>query len=241
MKRCLASTEGTEIFMIELKDIHKAYQMGPVSVEVLKGVDLTIATGELLSIVGQSGCGKSTLMNIIGLLDSACSGSYILDGAPVDQMSDSDLSEIRNRNIGFVFQQFNLLSKLTALQNVALPLVYRGTSEKMRIQAAREVLDRVGMLDRENHRPTELSGGQQQRVAIARAIVGKPAIILADEPTGALDEKVGQEIMDLFIRLNREESITVFVITHDMSIARQCNGYVRMRDGGINDNQAKHH
>ena len=177
--------------MIELKQIHKAYQMGPVSVEVLKGVSLSIGTGELLSIVGQSGCGKTTLMNIIGLLDSPCSGSYVLDGAAVAQMNDNALSEIRNRKIGFVFQQFNLLAKLTALQNVALPLVYRGISEKKRNRAAREMLDKVGMLDREHHRPPELSGGQQQRVAIARAIVGKPSILLADEPTGALDEKVG--------------------------------------------------
>ena len=224
--------------MIELKDIHKSYQMGPVSVEVLKGVNLNIASGELLSIVGQSGCGKSTLMNIIGLLDSPCSGSYILDGKPVAQMNDNALSEIRNQNIGFVFQQFNLLPKLTALQNVALPLVYRGAPEKERKQAARKVLEKVGMLEREHHRPAELSGGQQQRVAIARALVGNPSIILADEPTGALDEKVGQEIVDLFSQLNREESITMFIITHDMNIARQCNGYVRMKNGVIHDLKA---
>jgi putative ABC transport system ATP-binding protein len=227
--------------MIELRDIHKSYQMGPVSVEVLKGVTLSIRSGELLSIVGQSGCGKSTLMNIIGLLDSPSAGTYILDGKPVAEMNDKALSEIRNRKIGFVFQQFNLLSKLTALQNVALPLVYRGSPERERIRAAREVLEKVGMLDREHHRPTELSGGQQQRVAIARALVGSPSIILADEPTGALDQRVGQEIMDLFVRLNQEEAITIFVITHDMSIARQCKGYVRMQDGIIHDPQAQHH
>jgi putative ABC transport system ATP-binding protein len=227
--------------MIELRDIHKSYQMGPVSVEVLKGVTLSIRSGELLSIVGQSGCGKSTLMNIIGLLDSPSAGTYILDGKPVAEMNDKALSEIRNRKIGFVFQQFNLLSKLTALQNVALPLVYRGSLERERIRAAREVLEKVGMLDREHHRPTELSGGQQQRVAIARALVGSPSIILADEPTGALDQRVGQEIMDLFVRLNQEEAITIFVITHDMSIARQCKGYVRMQDGIIHDPQAQHH
>lgn len=227
--------------MIELKNIHKSYQMGPVAVEVLKGVNLSIASGELLSIVGQSGCGKSTLMNIIGLLDSPSSGAYFLDKKPVAQMNDNDLSDIRNRKIGFVFQQFNLLPKLTALQNVALPLVYRGTPEKERNRAAREVLDKVGMLERERHRPAELSGGQQQRVAIARALVGNPAIILADEPTGALDEKVGQEIVDLFVRLNREESITIFIITHDMTIARQCGGFVRMKDGVIHDPKTQHH
>jgi putative ABC transport system ATP-binding protein len=180
-------------------------------------------------------------MNIIGLLDSPSAGTYILDGQPVAEMNDKSLSEIRNRKIGFVFQQFNLLSKLTALQNVALPLVYRGSPERERIRAARKVLEKVGMLDREHHRPTELSGGQQQRVAIARALVGTPSIILADEPTGALDQQVGQEIMDLFVRLNQDEAITIFVITHDMSIARQCKGYVRMQDGIIHDPQAQHH
>ena len=219
--------------MITLTDIHKSYQMGPVAVEVLKGVNLSISSGDLLAILGQSGCGKSTLMNIIGLLDTPSSGSYILEGKATAQMSDNGLSEIRNRKIGFVFQQFNLLPKLTALQNVALPLIYRGTVEKERVRTAREVLDKVGMLDRQNHKPSELSGGQQQRVAIARALVGEPAIILADEPTGALDEQVGQEIMDLFIRLNEEASITIFVITHDMTIARQCKGYVRMQNGII--------
>ncbi|MGD9823074.1 ABC transporter ATP-binding protein [Desulfobacter sp.] len=221
--------------MIQLENIHKSFQMGPVTVEVLKGASLTIGQGQLMAIVGQSGCGKSTLMNIIGLLDTPTSGTYTLNGKAVAAMNDKDLSEIRNRKIGFVFQQFNLLTRLTALQNVALPLVYRGVGEKERHRAARVVLEKVGMLEREHHRPTELSGGQQQRVAIARALVGSPAIILADEPTGALDPRVGQEIMDLFIRLNREEGITIFVITHDMSIARQCNGFVRMHDGVIHD------
>ena len=219
--------------MIRLRDIRKSYQMGPVALEVLKGVNLDIEEGALLSIVGQSGCGKSTLMNIVGLLDAPDSGSYELDGAPVKSMDDQALSEIRNKNIGFVFQQFNLLPKLSALNNVALPLVYRGIPEKQRLETARKMLERVGMEERSHHRPSELSGGQQQRVAIARALVGNPAIILADEPTGALDEKVGQEIMDLFIRLNREESMTMFIITHDMEIARQCDSYVRMQDGVI--------
>jgi len=219
--------------MINLVNIHKTYQIGPVDVEILKGVNLSIKKGELIAIVGQSGCGKSTLMNIIGLLDTPSSGSYLLEDRPVGDLSDNELSEFRNKKIGFVFQQFNLLSRLTALQNVGLPLVYRGTPEKERNRLARQMLDKVGMLDRQTHRPTELSGGQQQRVAIARALVGSPSIILADEPTGALDAQVGQEIMDLFVQLNREEEITIFIITHDMAIARQCNGFVRMKDGVI--------
>lgn len=222
--------------MISLVNITKTYEIGPVQVEILKGVNLNIEAGELISIVGQSGCGKSTLMNIIGLLDTPTSGSYSLDGRPVADFSDNKLSEIRNRKIGFVFQQFNLLSRLTALQNVGLPLVYRGISESKRNKAGMQVLEKVGMLNRALHRPTELSGGQQQRVAIARAIVGKPAIILADEPTGALDTKVGQEIMDLFIRLNQDEKITLILITHDMEIAKQCSGYVRMQDGILHKN-----
>ena len=221
--------------MIQLENIHKSFQMGPVTVEVLKGANLTVEKGQLMSIVGQSGCGKSTLMNIMGLLDTPTSGTYTLEGKAVAAMNDKALSEIRNRNIGFVFQQFNLLSKLTALQNVALPLVYRGVPEKERREKAKAMLEKVGMQGREDHRPTELSGGQQQRVAIARAIVGSPAIILADEPTGALDKRVGQEIMELFLTLNRDEGITMFVITHDMAIARQCNAYVRMEDGVIHD------
>jgi len=221
--------------MIQLENIHKSFQMGPVAVEVLKGASLTIEAGELMSIVGQSGCGKSTLMNIMGLLDTPTSGTYTLEGKPVAAMNDKALSEIRNQKIGFVFQQFNLLTKLTALQNVALPLVYRGVGEKERRKKALEMLEKVGMKGRENHRPTELSGGQQQRVAIARALVGSPAMILADEPTGALDKRVGQEIMDLFMRLNRDEGITMFIITHDMGIARQCDAFVRMEDGVIHD------
>ncbi len=221
--------------MIQLENIHKSFQMGPVTVEVLKGASLTIEAGQLMSIVGQSGCGKSTLMNIMGLLDTPTSGTYTLEGEPVAAMNDKALSEIRNRKIGFVFQQFNLLTKLTAIQNVALPLVYRGVGEKQRREKAREMLEKVGMQGREDHRPTELSGGQQQRVAIARALVGSPAMILADEPTGALDKRVGQEIMDLFMQLNREEGITMFIITHDMAIARQCDSFVRMEDGVIHD------
>lgn len=221
--------------MIELKDVHKSYRMGAVEIEILKGVDLNIQKGDMLAIVGQSGCGKSTLMNIMGLLDNPSSGSYTLENKKVSDFSDDELSSFRNEKIGFVFQNFNLLPRLTALQNVGLPLIYRGDPEGKRNMAAREMLEKVGMQEREGHRPSELSGGQQQRVAIARALVCKPAIILADEPTGALDTKVGQEIMDLFVSLNKEEGITVFIITHDLEIARQCEGYVKMKDGIVHE------
>ncbi len=219
--------------MIKLEGIHKSYSVGAVTVEVLKGLNLSIKKGELLAVVGQSGCGKSTLMNTIGLLDQPTSGKYYLDEQDVSALSDDDLSEKRNKKIGFIFQQFNLLPKLTALENVALPLVYRGTGERERKNIARRMLDKVSMLDRADHRPNQLSGGQQQRVAIARALVGSPAIILADEPTGALDVKVSREIMDLFIQLNSEDMVTMFIITHDMEVARKCQRYVRMEEGMI--------
>ena len=219
--------------MIGLQDIHKSFSLGTVIVEVLTGLDLTIEKGALLAVVGQSGCGKSTLLNTIGLLDKPTSGKYHLEGRDVGKLSDDELSEIRNKKIGFVFQQFNLLARLTALDNVALPLIYRGLSESRRKKMARRMLEKVGMLDREDHRPSQLSGGQQQRVAIARALVGQPAIILADEPTGALDAQVSNDIMDLFIQLNSEEQVTIFIITHDMEVARRCHRYVRMENGAI--------
>ncbi len=219
--------------MIELADIHKSFSLGTVIVEVLTGLDLTIEKGTLIAVVGQSGCGKSTLLNTIGLLDKPTSGKYHLEGRDVGKLSDDELSEIRNKKIGFVFQQFNLLARLTALDNVALPLIYRGLSESRRKKMARRMLEKVGMLDREDHRPSQLSGGQQQRVAIARALVGQPAIILADEPTGALDAQVSNDIMDLFIQLNSEEQVTIFIITHDMEVARRCHRYVRMENGAI--------
>jgi len=219
--------------MIKLVDIHKSYQIGPVKMEILKGTNLSVAQGDLISIVGTSGCGKSTLMNIVGLLDMPDAGVFYLNQKKVSELSDNQLSEIRNRKIGFVFQQFNLITRLTALQNVGLPLVYRGIGERKRNRLAGEMLAKVGMQEREHHRPTELSGGQQQRVAIARALVGSPDIILADEPTGALDTQVGQEIMNLFIELNRNEGITICIITHDPNIADQCKLYVRMQDGVI--------
>jgi len=219
--------------MLTLTDIRKSYRIGPTEVDVLKGVSLEIKQGELVSIMGPSGCGKSTLMNIIGLLDRPTSGSFMLDGAEVTYTNDDALSEIRNKRIGFVFQQYFLLSRLTALENVALPLVYRGETGHNNRDRCMELLKRVGMDERAMHRPAELSGGQQQRVAIARALVGSPSLILADEPTGALDTLVGGEIMELFKTLNAEEGITVVIITHDPGIARQCKRVAVMKDGVI--------
>lgn len=221
--------------MIQMRDVHKVYRIGPIEMEVLKGITLTVEKGEFLSIMGTSGCGKSTLMNIMGLLDVASSGSYLLEDRDVSQFSDRDQSATRNRKIGFVFQHFYLLQRLTALENVAIPLVYRGRGEKERIQRSEEMLEKVGMAHRQHHRPTELSGGEQQRVAIARAFVGRPSIIFADEPTGALDPRVGQEIVNLFLKLNEEEGVTIIIITHDPGIARQCKRSVRMIDGLLED------
>ena len=217
--------------MLDLRDIHKVYRVGPTAVEVLKGISLTIEPGELVSITGTSGCGKSTLMNIIGLLDRPSSGDYWLDGSRVAYADDDRLSEIRNRRIGFVFQQYQLLSRLTALANVLLPLVYRPEPTPDAEKRGLAMLERVGMAERAHHKPPELSGGQQQRVAIARALVGQPTLILADEPTGALDTRVGQEIMDLFRQLNRDDQITVVIITHDPGLARQCDRVITLRDG----------
>jgi len=221
--------------MIQMLDLRKSYQIGPMEMEILKGVNLTVEKGEFLSIVGTSGCGKSTLMNILGLLDVASSGSYLLEGRDVSHFSDRDHSTTRNQKIGFVFQHFHLLSRLTAVDNVALSLTYRGVGEKERRQRSEHMLEKVGMADRRHHRPTELSGGEQQRVAIARAFVGNPSIILADEPTGALDTRVGQEIMNLFLGLNEEEGVTIVIITHDPGIARQSKRAVRMDDGLLED------
>ena len=217
--------------MLDLRDIHKVYHVGPTAVEVLRGISLTIEPGELVSITGTSGCGKSTLMNIIGLLDRPSSGEYHLDGSRVEYADDDRLSLIRNRRIGFVFQQYQLLSRLSALANVLLPLVYRPEPTPDAPARGLAMLERVGMAERAHHKPPELSGGQQQRVAIARALVGRPTLILADEPTGALDTRVGQEIMTLFRQLNRDDRITVVIITHDPGIARQCDRVVTLRDG----------
>ena len=214
--------------MLRLTNIRKTYAVGPASVDVLKGVDFAVDRGDLVSIMGASGSGKSTLMNIIGLLDSPSGGSYVLSGREVSSMPDDSRSAIRNASIGFVFQSFHLLPRLTALENVRLPLVYRGMANAEMDQRAGRALDRVGVGDRAGHRPSELSGGQQQRVAIARALVGEPEIVLADEPTGALDQATGESIMDLFVRLNAEEGTTVIIITHDADVARRC-GRLRTR------------
>ena len=221
--------------MLKLIDIRKTYKIGPTEIEVLKGVNLEITDGELLSIMGQSGCGKSTLMNIIGLLDKPTSGAYFIEDKAVSYTDDDTLSAIRNKKIGFVFQQYNLLPKLTALDNVGIPLIYRGENEDVIKQKSIKFLTKVGMQDSTHHKPSELSGGQQQRVAIARALIGKPKIILADEPTGAVDTHVGQEIMNLFKRLNREDGITIVIVTHDPNIAKQCKRFVTIKDGVILD------
>lgn len=221
--------------MLELVDVHKSYVTGPVTTEVLRGVRLGVKRGDLLSIMGPSGSGKSTLMNIIGLLDRPTSGSYLLESRELMEMNDEELSSLRNVSIGFVFQSFFLLPRLTALENVSVPLVYRRWGGAAIRRHALEMLDKVGMGDRADHRPNQLSGGQQQRVAIARALVGAPAILLADEPTGALDAETSREIMDLFLSLNASEEATVVIITHDRDIARQCARRIRIQDGSLEE------
>ena len=217
--------------MLSLAEVRKRYAVGPVSTEVLKGVDLEVGRGDLLSIMGASGSGKSTLMNIMGLLDRPSSGSCRVGGHDVASLDDDQLSDLRNRSIGFVFQSFFMLPRLTAWQNVALPLTYRGHTGPALRRRAEAMLDRVAMGAHAEHRPTQLSGGQQQRVAIARALVGEPAILLADEPTAALDPSTGQEIVQLFMRLNAEDGVTVVMITHDRALARQCARNTRIEEG----------
>ncbi len=223
--------------MLRLSDIHKSYDVGPATVAVLSGLNLEVNQGDLVSIMGASGSGKSTLMNIIGLLDTASSGSYVLDGREVSDMSDNRRSAIRNASIGFVFQSFHLLPRLTALENVGLPLVYRGMRNSEIGRRAGIALKKVGMAERVDHRPNELSGGQQQRVAIARALVGEPAIVLADEPTGALDPATADEIMELFADLNREERTTIIIITHDPEVAERCVRRTRIGDGVLREEE----
>jgi putative ABC transport system ATP-binding protein len=224
----------TKDWVVVASDLVKTYKMGLVEVNALQGASVKIERGEVVSIMGPSGSGKSTMMNILGCLDRPTSGEYTLDGEVVATMTDDQLAGVRNRKVGFVFQSFNLLSRQTALFNVELPLRYAGQMENRRARAA-DALKAVGLEDRMTHRPTELSGGQQQRVAIARAIVNRPAIIMADEPTGNLDSKVGREIMHLLLNLNQEIGTTLIIITHDPTIADQTQRVIRLRDGVVED------
>lgn len=218
--------------MIRIENLSKIYQTGNTPLQVLKDINVHIAKQEFVAIIGPSGSGKSTLMNMIGCLDTPTSGSVYLDQRLVDRLDDDALAEIRNLKIGFIFQSFNLLSKLTALENVELPLIYRGVKANERKAKAMQYLQLVGLEDRVNHLPTQLSGGQQQRVAIARALAGEPPIILADEPTGALDSKSGKEVLALLHQLN-ELGHTIVVITHDMEVAQQAKRQIRIHDGAI--------
>ena len=218
--------------LIRMRGIVKRFYIGqPNELEILHGIDLDVKEGEFVSIVGASGSGKSTLMNMIGVLDRPTEGTYWLDGTDVQDAQDDELSQIRNRKIGFVFQNFNLISRTNARKNVELPMMYAGIPQKKRTQRAEELLDLVGMAERMDHQPNELSGGQKQRVAIARAMANDPAIILADEPTGALDSKTGRMVMDLFHRLNREQGKTIVLITHNQELAAETSRVLTMRDG----------
>lgn len=218
--------------IIEIEDVTRHYEMGPTTVRAIDGVSVAVAEGEFVSIVGPSGSGKTTLMNIIGCLDSPTSGRYVLDGTDVSGMSRDQLAGVRNQSIGFVFQTFNLLPRESAVENVELPLIYAGTSARERRERAMEMLSRVGLADRFDHVPNQLSGGQRQRVAIARALATRPRLILADEPTGALDSRTGVEIMELFHELNGD-GVTFVVVTHDPDLARQARRVVQIRDGKV--------
>lgn len=217
--------------MIELQNIVKNYKMGEIEVHVLRGLSFHVNRGEMVAIMGPSGCGKSTLMNIMGCLDIPTSGSYFLDGAEVSKLTDSQLAELRNRKIGFVFQTFNLLPRTAAVTNVELPLLYGNRAN--RTKKAMEALEKVGLVERAQHKPNQLSGGEQQRVAIARAMVNNPSIILADEPTGNLDSKASQEIIQIMKQLNVEEGITVVLVTHERDIAVHAQRIVFLRDGQV--------
>lgn len=218
--------------MIKIEDMYKIYKVGDSEVRALDGVSLHIRPKEFVSIIGPSGSGKSTLMNMIGCLDTATSGTYLIDGTPIENLSENELAKIRNKKIGFIFQVYNLLPKLTALENVELPLIYQGVRAKERREMAIEALKKVGMEARMHHKPKELSGGQQQRVAIARALAPRPPLILADEPTGALDSKTGEQVMEMLKEIHSDGN-TVVLITHNTDIARQAQRVVRIADGKI--------
>jgi putative ABC transport system ATP-binding protein len=218
--------------IIHLENINKSYYLGKQELQVLKGINIDIFKNEYVALMGPSGSGKSTLMNILGCLDSPTGGKYILNGKDVSGMPDNDLAEVRNKEIGFVFQQFNLLPRLTAIENVALPLIYSGIEKKERLERAMEVLTKVRLEDRSHHKPNELSGGQCQRVAIARALINNPSIILADEPTGNLDSKTSYEIMDILTKIHTDGN-TVILVTHEEDIARYARRVIRLKDGII--------
>ena len=224
--------------IIELSEIRKTYYMGSTSLQVLNGISLTINKNEYVALMGPSGSGKSTLMNILGCLDTPTSGSYVLNGKDVSKMPDDDLAEVRNHEIGFVFQQFNLLPRLTAAENVALPLIYAGISKKERTERAMLALQKVGLADRSHHKPNEMSGGQIQRVAIARALVNNPSLLLADEPTGNLDTKTSVEVMEIFGQIQAAGN-TVVLVTHEEDIAEYSKRIVRLRDGNIESDHLK--
>lgn len=221
--------------MIKMQGVTKIYKLGKIEVGALRGVNIEVKPGEMVAIMGPSGSGKSTLMNIVGCLDQQSSGTCELDGVNIGRLNDSQLAEIRNRKLGFVFQNYNLLARTSALANVELPLIYSGTSDRRKRALA--ALERVGLSDRASHKPNELSGGEQQRVCIARAIVNNPSIILADEPTGNLDTRTGHEIMDLFAELNRSEKITIVMVTHEREIAQYAHRIINLRDGVVSEEE----
>jgi len=222
--------------IIKLQDVKKEYLMGDSTINALDGVNVAINKGDFIAIIGPSGSGKSTMMNMVGALDTPTSGKIFLDGKNVAQMHESDLAQIRGRKIGFIFQTFNLIPTLTALENVSLPMMFQGTGKKERTRKAMELLEKVGLGDRENHLPSELSGGQRQRVAIARSLANNPDVILADEPTGNLDSKTGKEILELFVELNKEGK-TIIIVTHDDDVAKKARKVLKMKDGKLDANK----